>query len=257
MNRVKAGTRPPLRKCTLAVVLGLGLAGSSLLGMATAAGTNYIIFVGGRSSGKRAVMLNGELYVPLSLVKQAGLSGTTLTLGTLGQSSGGAPKTGAGQTVPGGADQHAALAGCMNETLFNGLWRFKVLKVEEIHKDDGPLAPGWGVTVEIRNGWTGTLSPIDSGINTDIFVTEPGGNSIQVDGYNVQPFAGKNLPQGGAFTYQLAFFYPYGTTADQVQQLQKFLLEADPKKIDSIPANAGARYSTPTPSFRVDLTCTK
>ena len=206
-------------------------------------------------------LINGELYVPLSVLKQAGLNsvlqGTTLILGTLGQSGGGPAKTGGGQPVAGGADQRAALAGCMNETLFNGLWRLKVLKVEALHKDDAPLAPGWGVTVEVRNGWTGTLSPIDSGMNTDIFVTEPGGNSIQVDPYNVQPFAYKNLPQGGVFTYQLAFFYPYGTTADQVQAPQKFLLEADPKKIDSIPANAGAHYSTPTPSFRVDLTCSK
>ncbi len=253
MNSTQAGTCPSFRKCTLSVLLGLGLTVPSLLGVAAAAGTNYIIFVGGKASGEKAVMIGGELYVPLSVLKQAGLSatlnGTTLTLG-------GTPGS-AGNTVAGGSNQHAALAGCMNETLFNGLWRFKVLKVEEIHKDDAPLAPGWGVTVEIRNGWTGTLSPIDSGINTDIFVTEPGGNSIQVDEYNVQPFGYKKLPQGGAFTYQLDFLYPYGTTADQVQAPQKLLLEADPKKIDSIPANAGAHYSTPTPSFRVDLTCTK
>ena len=250
MNTHNAGIRPPLRKYPLAVMLGLGLAGSSLLGVAAAAGTSYIIFVGGKSSGKRAVMLNGELYLPLSLVKQAGLSttltGTTLTLGS------------AGQPVSGGTDQLASLQGCMNETLFNGLWRLKVLKVEAIHKDDNPLAPGWGVTVEIRNGWKGTLNPIDSGFaNDDMFVVEPTGNSLAVDGYNEQPLTGHDFPQGGVFTYQLVFYYPYGTTANHVHAPQKFLMGADPKKIGSSAAAAGVHYSSPTPSFRVNLGCSK
>ena len=253
MNANNIGTRLPLQKFTRVALLGFGLTVPSLFGVAAAAGTTYIIFVGGKASGKTAALLNGELYVPLSLVKQAGLNttlkGTTLTLG--------GASTGAATVVAGGSDQRAALAGCMNETLFNGLWRFKVLKVDEIHKDNAPLAPGWGVTVEIRNGWKGTLSPIDSGMNTDLFVSEASGNSIQVDPYNVQPFAGKNLPQGGAFTYRLDFLYPYGTTADQVQPPQKFLAGVDLKQIDSLPANAGAHYSTPNPSFRVDLTCSK
>lgn len=229
-----------------ALLLGLGLTASSLSGLATATATTYIIFVGGKSSGKSAVLLNGELYVPLSLVKQAGLttvlSGTTLTLGNV---------------VAGGSNQLSSLQGCLGETLFNGLWRLKVVKVAALHKDDQPLAPGWGVTVEIRNGWKGNLSPSDSGFATSSFITDPGGNSVEVDPYNVQGLQGKRLPPGGAFTYQLAYYYPYGTTADQDQPPQKLLLEADPKHIDSIPAAAGAHYSTPTPSFRVDLDCQK
>ena len=55
-----------------ALLLGLGLTASSLSGLATATATTYIIFVGGKSSGKSAVLLNGELYVPLSLVKRRG-----------------------------------------------------------------------------------------------------------------------------------------------------------------------------------------
>lgn len=234
---------------SLALRLTLGLTAASLVGIAAAAATNYIIFVGGKSSGKTAVFLNGELYVPLSLVKQAGLSvalsGTTLNLGS------------AGTAVAGGSNQLSALQGCQGETLFNGLWRFKVVKVTALHKDDAPLAPGWGVTVEIRNGWKGALSPSDSGFATTLFITDPGGNSMEVDPYNVQALQGKRLPPGGAFTYQLAFYYPYGTTADQVQPPQKLLLQVEPKKMDSIPAGAGAHYSTPAPSFRVDLSCQK
>ena len=257
-------TSPAFRVSTLPHRLAalLGLLAPAVFGLAAAAGTTYIIFVGGHPSTSRAIVVNGELYVPLSVLKQAGLNpvlkGTTLNIGILGQSGGGPAKTGGGQPVAGGADQRAALEGCMNETLFNGLWRLKVLKVEAIHNDDNPLEPGWGVTVEVRNGWTGTLNPIDSGFaNDDMFIVEPGGNSLAVDPYNEQPLTGHNFPQGGMFTYQLVFNYPYGTTADQVHAPQKFLMGADPRKIGSSAAASGMHYSTPTPGFRVNLTCTK
>lgn len=260
MNTTSHAFRASILPRRLAVLLGL--LAPAVFGLASAAGTTYIIFVGGRPSNSRAIVVNGELYVPLSVLKQAGLNpvlkGTTLTLGTLGQPGSGPARTSGGQPVAGGADQRAALEGCMNETLFNGLWRLKVLKVGAIHKDDDPLAPGWGVTVEVRNGWTGTLNPGDSGFaNDNMFVVEPGGNSLAVDPYNEQPFTYHNFPQGGMFTYQLVFYYPYGTTADQVHAPQKFLMGADSRKIDSSLAAAGVHYSTPTPGFRVDLTCTK
>lgn len=263
MNAGRVECRQPKQHRPLAaLMLGLGLLFPAVLGEAGAAGTNYIIFVGGHAVAKRAILINGELYVPLSVLKQAGLNsvlqGTTLTLGTLGQSGGGPAKTGGGQPVAGGADQRAALAGCLNETLFNGLWRLKVLKVDALHKDGDPLAPGWGVTVEVRNGWTGTLNPIDSGFaNDNMFVVEPGGNSLAVDLYNEQALTGHDFPQGGVYTYQLAFYYPYGTTADQVQVPQKFLMGADPKKIGASTSESGVHYSTPDPSFRVNLSCRK
>ena len=252
-----------VRKHPLAtLLLGLGLMFPAVLSVAAAAGSNYIIFVGGHQATQKAIVVNGEVYVPLSVLRQAGLNtvlnGSTLTLGSLGQSGAGPAKSSGGQPVSGGANQRAALEGCVNETLFNGLWRLKVLKVEAIHKDDDPLAPGWGVTVEVRNGWTGTLNPGDSGFaNDNMFVVEPGGNSLSVDAYNEQPLVGHVFPQGGVFTYQLVFYYPYGTTAEQVQAPQKFLMGADPKKIDSSLAAAGVHYSTPTPGFRVNLDCRK
>ena len=231
----------------------LSLAILSLLSIALATGPSYNIVVNGQVLVKKTVTVNGEVYVPLSAVKMAGLgaalNGNTLTLGS---------SNGASPAVVGGANQHPALEGCMNETLFNGLWRLKVLKVEAIHKDDAPLAPGWGVTVEVRNGWTGTLNPGDTGFaNDNMFVVEPGGNSLAVDAYNEQPLVGHVFPQGGMFTYQLVFYYPYGTTAEQVQAPQKFLMGADPKKIDGSLAAAGVHYSAPTPGFRVNLDCRK
>jgi hypothetical protein len=233
--------------------VALSLAIISLLCIALAAGPSYNIIVNGQVLVRKAVTVNGEVYVPLSAVKLAGLgtavNGNTLTLGN---------SNGASPAVAGGANQHPALEGCMNETLFNGLWRLRVLKVEPIHKDDAPLAPGWGVTVEVRNGWTGTLNPGNSGFaNDNMFIVEPGGNSLAVDAYNEQPLVGHDFPQGGMFTYQLVFYYPYGTTAEQVHAPQKFLMGADPKKIDGSLAAAGVHYSTPAPSFRVNLDCKK
>ncbi len=235
-------------------LLGLGLTALALLGIALAAGSSYIIFVGGKETSKKAIVVNGEIYLPLSVVVQAGmsatLSGTSLTLGPT-------PNT-ASNPVAGGANQKASLEGCMNETLFNGLWKLKVLKVDLLHKDDAPLAPGWGVTVEVRNGWKGSLTPGESGFANDaMFVVEPNGNSLSVDPYNEQSLTYHKFPQGGMFTYQLVFYYPYGTTADQVHAPQKFLMGADPKKIDSSLVASGVHYSIPTPSFRVNLDCQK
>ena len=233
--------------------VALSLAVLSLLSITLAAGASYSIIVNGQVLVRKTITVNGEVYVPLSAVRAAGLgtalNGTTLTLGSSNSAS---------PAVAGGANQHPALEGCMNETLFNGLWRLKVLKVEAIHKDDAPLAPGWSVTVEVRNGWTGTLNPGDSGFaNDNMFVVDPGGNSLAVDAYNEQPFTYHNFPQGGVFTYQLVFYYPYGTTAEQVHAPQKFLMGADPKKIDASLAAAGVHYSALAPSFRVNLDCRK
>jgi hypothetical protein len=235
-----------------ALLWGLGLTVAAL-GASYAGGSNYSILVGGKDSGKYTVLVKGEVYIPLSLAKRAGLNavlnGTTLTLGT--------SPGGASSPVAGGANQRASLEGCMGETLFNGIWRLKVLKLEAIHKDDDPLEPGWGVTVEVRNGWKDTLTVGGTGFAASMFIVEPDGNSLEVDQYKVQGLTGHTFPQGGVFTYQLVFYYPYGTTEDQVHQPQKFLMSADPKFLTEFRPGSGLHYSTPTPSFRVKLNCQK
>ena len=98
-------------------------------GLALAASVNYSVVVNGQVSPSPAIVVNGQTYVPLSVLKSLGipskLKGVTLTLGT-----GAAPAT-----SPGGANQRASLEGCIGETLFNGVWRLKVTKIERIVKD--------------------------------------------------------------------------------------------------------------------------
>src|ERR1700682_1293476 len=63
--------------------------------------------------------------------------------------------------APGGATQRQAVEGCLNQWLFDGIWRFRVTKVEAINPDN--LRPGYGVAVEVRNGSHATLTPVFAG----------------------------------------------------------------------------------------------
>ncbi|GBF06101.1 hypothetical protein DAERI_070099 [Deinococcus aerius] len=227
-----------------------------LTGLALAAGTQYSIIVGGQVAPDKAIVVNGQTYVPLSALKLLGinstLKGTTLTLGSAA--------TAANQT-PGGANQRPSLEGCLGETLFNGIWRLKVTRLEAIKRDPGtPLeAPGWGLTVELRNGARGTLSPTDTGVSgtgEGIQLALPDGRTLNVDPLDVQGLTFASLPQGGVVIRQLKF-YSSGTDPARAQKPVKFLFQINPKGFeDAIRRRAGgASYTTPTPSFRVRLDC--
>lgn len=225
-----------------------------LTGLALAAGTQYSIIVGGQVAPDKAIVVNGQTYVPLSALKLLGinstLKGTTLTLG--------GPGTTANQT-PGGANQRPSLEGCLGETLFNGIWRLKVTRLEAIKRDPGtPLeAPGWGLTVELRNGARGTLVPAaDTGVRGSM-VAFADAQTLSAEPLSEQKLTYANLPQGGVVTAQLRFYYPYDIDRAKVQKPVKFLFEINPKGFeDAIRRRAGgASYTTPTPSFRVRLDC--
>jgi hypothetical protein len=63
--------------------------------------------------------------------------------------------------APGGAKQRQAVEGCLNQWLFDGIWRFRVTKVAPINPDG--MRPGYGVAVEVRNGTHATLTPVFTG----------------------------------------------------------------------------------------------
>src|SRR5579872_1044875 len=58
--------------------------------------------------------------------------------------------------------QTSARNACMNQWLFNGVWRAKVTKVQPIM--DGANQTGWQVTQVWRNGTSRELAPADSSI---------------------------------------------------------------------------------------------
>jgi len=161
----------------------------------------------------------------------------------------------------GGANQRVSLEGCMNEWLFNGIWRFRVLSVDPITND--AQNPGWGVSVEMRNGAPYTFSPAYSGVDfTDHGLqlgfadgSFLGGGTTTLATLNLQKLAYKDMPQGAGMRHQLQFFYPDGTKADQVQRPVKLLLAVD--RTTRMQHTDQPQYTTKNPSFRVKLDCNK
>ena len=222
-----------------------------LSSLALAATTGYKMVIGGKPSSLTATTVNGKPYIPLETLKTLGiayrLQGNTLTIGG-----------GTGVTA-GGANERVSLEGCLNESLFNGVWRIKAGKPVRILRDNATDYPGWGLTLEFRNGTGTTLNSTDAGVSGTgggIQLAFADANTLSVDPLDVQKFTFANLPPGGAVTHQLKFFYPYPAPSE-IKTPVKFLLEVDPKAIGDSTRAKGVAFSSANPSFRVRLDCTK
>ncbi len=223
---------------------------TTLLALSLGLAQDYRLSVGGQAVPQGAITIDGQIYVPLEALTQAGItatiSGDSLSLSLPGI-----------QTA-GGADQRESLEGCIGETFFNGIWRARVLSVEAIAKDGLTPTPGWGVTVEMRNGTQMSLMPASTGIagaGQGVHLVTADEAILPVDPLDVQQLTYANLPQGSGVTHQLKFYYPFGTPQDAVQPPAKLLLEMKPEDIGSSLQAAGLAYSTPNPSLRVHLDC--
>ncbi len=203
--------------------------------VAQAAQRTYRLIINAKAQSTPAIVVGGKTYVPLDALRASGvgvsLSGSTLTL-TLPSAS----------TTQGGANQNAAVEGCLNEWLFNGLWRFRVTSVQPSTDPQG-----WKATVEVRNGsradglalagtgWGGMRIILNDGNPVEVL-----SDAVEV---RDQPFL-----QGAGKTLTLAF--PSEETSKTPSKL--FLL-LDPKGL----AGTSLRYTVPDPSFRVRLDCRK
>lgn len=221
--------------------------------LALAASTTYRLSINGQASSTLAITVGGEIYVPLKALERAGVkvnrSSTALAL-TLP----GTPVT------AGGANERASLEGCLGETLFNGIWRFRATKLDAITRDAGtPIeTAGWGVTVELRNGTRSTVQPVFTGMRDGgIQIAFGDAQTITVDGLDVQKLTFANLPPGGVLIHQLKFWYKHDTPKDQIEAPAKLLLEINPSGFENSIRATGASYTTPTPSLRVRLDCHK
>ncbi|GAA4007220.1 hypothetical protein GCM10022631_18740 [Deinococcus rubellus] len=219
------------------------LALALLLSGAQAAGT-YSIIVNGQVAPAPAIVVNGQTYVPLSALKLLGigssLKGTTLTLG------GAATSTTA--TTPGGANQKASLEGCMNETLFNGVWRMTVRSFKPGFEYG--THPGYILNLEWKNGTARSIDALNTGLKEFTLVLADG-TTLTSD--NLQQLKYRKLPQAAGMTFNIPFYAD--DALPSLAQPSKLLVEIDP----SIAAatSSGVTYTTPTPSFRVRLDCQK
>ncbi len=224
----------------------------TLSAFSVAGAQSYSLVVNGQVAPAPAIVVNGQTYVPLSALKLLGISnslkGSTLTLGT-----GAAPST-----SPGGSNQRASLEGCVGETLFNGVWRMTVRKVERIGPEVG-LGPGWGVTVEVRNGTTTKTNLHDTGLEAVELVGADGNTFTFQERAAEEPLIYKDVTQAGGITYQLKFQTGDARIpAANVPAAAKLVVSLNPKKMTAgYLREAKVGYTTPTPSFRVQLNCQK
>ncbi|AWR88056.1 hypothetical protein [Meiothermus taiwanensis] len=199
------------------------------------------LVINGKAESAKAIVVNGQNYVPVSALRSLGInatvSGTTLTLTT---------------AAPGGAEQRVSLEACLNEFAFNGIWRMRVTKVEAIEISG---QKGWGVTVEVRNGTNRTLEPGQTGVLdasgltlafADGSTSGMGISAITREYEN--SLRNQRIAQGASVIYQLKFDSP------QTEAPTKLLVQIDPARLQ---ASLGVRYSTPNPSFRFNLDCTR
>lgn len=217
------------------VVLALGLV------IAQTVQRQLSLVINGKTNSAKAIVVNGQNYVPVSALRDLGInasvSGSTLTLSA---------------QAAGGADQRTSVEACINEFAFNGIWRARVTKVEAIEVFG---QKGWGVTLELRNGTGRTLEPGQSG------VLDASGLSLafadgSISGMGISAatreyennLRNQRIAQGASVTYQLKFDSPQTSTPT------KLLLEIDPSRLQR---NLGVNYTTPSPSFRFKLDCTK
>jgi hypothetical protein len=227
------------------------LAGFGSLGLALAADTTLKLTINGKASSTPAIVVAGKTYLPLDALEKAGLK-VVRSNGALAVTLPGA------SPAVGGANERASLEGCLGEQLFNGVWRIKASKLERANKDTD--VPGWGLTLEVRNGSKATITPVDAGVDPTgqgIQLAFDDATTIPVDPYEVQKLTFASLPPGGAVTQQLKFYYPFGTKEDAVKTPVKFLLEINPKLIGDSTRAKGVAFSVPNPSLRIRLDCQK
>lgn len=142
--------------------------------------------------------------------------------------------------------------GCMNQWLFNGLWRVKVTDVEP--SMNGGAQAGWQVTETWRNGTAGELHPADSVLSDETLNLQTGSiSAMSTTGGNLslQSVQNNGLPPAGQEIYKQQFL------ASSVDPNDK------PKSLDILFDNRQLSQQTSKPQFTTshydfhyDLTCT-
>jgi len=98
-----------------------------------------------------------------------------------------------------------ARTACMNQWLFNGVWRAQVTKVEPIM--DGGNQTGWQVTQTWRNGTARELAPADSTLLAEQLVLADG-TRMEAEAHRQEGLAFNTLAPSGQFSYTQVFFGP-------------------------------------------------
>jgi hypothetical protein len=163
--------------------------------------------------------------------------------------------TNAAAQAQGGATQVAAVPGCMNQWLSNGVWRVRATAIAPDMGNDGTQQIGWMITEDWVNLFSRPIAP--GGVNvTDQQLTLAGGNTVASSNtagttMNFGELANRTFPPGGSFTYTQRFRQaPFDASDKPIRLLFTFNAKAQ-----SLYPH-GPYYKNPA-DIRVDLTCTK
>lgn len=162
----------------------------------------------------------------------------------------------------GGSQQVAAQPGCMNQWMFNGVWRVRVTKVAFRPTTVAPNVNGWDVTMQWGNGTSqAPLAPSDTQKKPMVLQLANGDTMMPGDttsgALNEQQLDFHSFPASGQFTYTQSFFSTQ--PLDENNKPAKLLITFDVPKYR---ANTGAngklfRQKTAGYNYRIDLTCSK
>lgn len=209
---------------------------------------NLQLTVNGKALSDKALSVGGKTYYPQSALAALGVTvkrvGNALALTSKG--------------VTGGANQTAALEGCVGETLFNGALRVTLRSFEPFVQSG--KAVGWTADLEFRNGTPRVSNLYNFGLS--------GGESwyIAYDDDSSYPFyltdsnglsASRDIPAGSSYRAKINFWpdtsnareLPFDPTRKPTKLLLGFTKSAASSDVQKLlPAN---------PGFRIRLECKK
>jgi hypothetical protein len=161
----------------------------------------------------------------------------------------------------GGSNQVKAQAGCMNQWMFNGVWRVRVTNVAFLPAGD--LANGWGVTMQWNNGTSiAGLTPSDTRKQALVLALANGDTVSATDttngSLNEQQLDYHSFPASGQFTYTQKFMT--NQKLDESNKPAKLLITFDAADYLKTHPGSQAKFwnvKTPAYNYRIDLTCSK
>jgi hypothetical protein len=162
----------------------------------------------------------------------------------------------------GGSTQVGAQSGCLNQWMFNGVWRVRVTKVAWRPATVPPGLAAWDVTMQWGNGTDQqALKPTDTQKNHMVLALGNGDTLTTGDttagALNEQQLDYHSFPASGQFTYTQSFFA--NPTLDQNNKPAKLLITFDVAKYrQAFGKNAKLfRLKTHGYNYRIDLTCAR
>jgi hypothetical protein len=171
------------------------------------------------------------------------------------------PARAADTPTVGGSTQVKAQEGCLNQWMFNGVWRVRVTGVT-FQSKDADHYNAWNVAMQWANGTAiDSLTPLDTRKN-DLQLALANGDTISANSLtttllNQQKLDYHSFPPSGQFTYTQTF--GSNDALDQANKPAKLLVTFDVAAYKKGHPDGGKFWNVKTPAYnyRIKLDCTK